>query len=78
MSQPPAHWEQCNSTRGDPGQHPLAHAEAGKAAVYVIGSFVGDSTAEPTVKGGMDGAWVGAVRGSSCIFASIEPGDHLQ
>jgi hypothetical protein len=60
----------------DASQHPLAQPEAGKAAVYVIGSFVGDSPSEPTVKVGVDGAWVGAIRGKSYIFVSVQPGDH--
>ena len=60
----------------DPSQHPLAQPEAGKASLYVIGSFVGESTAQPIVKVGVDGAWAGAVRGNSYIFISVEPGDH--
>lgn len=62
--------------KADASQHPLAQPEAGKAAVYVIGSFLGESLAEPTVKVGMDGAWLGATRGNSYIFTSVEPGEH--
>jgi hypothetical protein len=60
----------------DASQHPLAQPEPGKAAVYLIGSFVGDSPVKPTVKVGQDGAWVGAIRGNSYIFISVQPGDH--
>lgn len=60
----------------DASQHPLAQPEAGKAAIYFIGSFVGESPSEPTVKVGVDGAWVGAIRGRSYIFVSVPPGYH--
>jgi hypothetical protein len=62
--------------KADASQHPLAQPEAGKAAVYVIGSFLGESLVDPTVKVGVDGAWVGANRGDSYIFTSVEPGEH--
>jgi hypothetical protein len=44
--------------------------------VYVIGSFLGESLAEPTVKVGVDGAWVGANKGDSYVFTSVAPGEH--
>jgi hypothetical protein len=66
---------QFNAT-ADAHQHLLAQAEAGKAGVYVIGSFVGHSPAKPTVKVGVDGGWVGAIRGNSYIFTSVQPGEH--
>jgi hypothetical protein len=57
-------------------EHPLAQPEAGKATVYVIGTFVGDSPAQPTVKIGLDGAWAGATRGNSYIYMIVAPGEH--
>jgi hypothetical protein len=60
----------------DASQHPLAQPEAGKATVYVIGSFVGDSAQTSTVKVGTDGAWIGAIRWNSYIFISVQPGVH--
>ena len=61
----------------DTSQHPLAQPQAGKATVYLVGSFVAvDSLAEPLVKVGVDGSWVGAIRGNSYIFFSVDPGDH--
>jgi hypothetical protein len=60
----------------DTSQHPLAQPEAGKASVYVVGSFVGESAAYPTVKAGVDGAWAGAIRGNSYIFVSVPLGEH--
>lgn len=61
----------------DASQHPLAQPQAGKATVYLVGSFFAvDPPAKPLVKVGMDGSWVGAIRGNSYIFFSVEPGDH--
>jgi len=53
-------------------QHPLAPAESGKAVVYIFE----DMEHGPTMKVGLDGAWVGANKGKSYFFFSIEPGDH--
>lgn len=61
----------------DESQHPLAQPQAGKATIYLVGSFVaGGSPAKPLVKVGVDGSWVGAIRGKSYLFFSVEPGDH--
>lgn len=61
----------------DTSQHPLAQPQAGKATVYVVGSIVAvDSPGTPLVKIGVDGSWVGAIRGNSYIFFTVEPGDH--
>jgi hypothetical protein len=62
--------------QADASQHPLPQPETGKATVYVIGSFVGNSDQTSTVKVGADGAWVGALRGNSYIFISVQPGVH--
>lgn len=62
----------------DASQHPLAQPEAGKATIYVIGSFIGNSEAKSTVRVGVDGAWVSAIHGDSYTFFSVPPGDlHL-
>ena len=61
----------------DASQHPLAQPQAGKANIYLVGSFVAaDPPVKPLVKVGVDGSWVGAIRGNSYIFFSVEPGDH--
>jgi hypothetical protein len=62
--------------KADASQHPLAQPEAGRAVVYLIASVLGESIAEPTIKVGMDGAWLGATKGNSYIFTTVEPGEH--
>jgi hypothetical protein len=52
-------------------QHTLAQPEAGKARIYFI-----HDVSYPTVKLGMDGAWVGANHGNSYYSVSVEPGEH--
>jgi hypothetical protein len=76
--------------KGDGTQHPTPQPEPGKALVYVIedlgecpgcintnsfGSFFNDVDNAVT-KVGMDGAWIGANRGSSYIFFAADPGEH--
>jgi hypothetical protein len=53
-------------------QHPVATAEAGKALVYVFE----DMEHGPTMRVGLDGTWVGANKGKSYFFFSVDPGDH--
>jgi len=53
-------------------QHPVATPEAGKAVVYVFE----DIEHGPTMRVGLDGAWVGANKGKSYFFFSVNPGDH--
>ncbi|MFZ0418898.1 MAG: hypothetical protein WAM04_12440 [Candidatus Sulfotelmatobacter sp.] len=69
-------------------QHPTPQPESGKALVYVIGdlglcsdcsggkSFSLTDVDDAVVKVGMDGGWVGAIRGSSYLFFPAEPGAH--
>jgi hypothetical protein len=53
-------------------QHPVATPEAGQALVYVFE----DMEHGPTMRVGLDGAWVGANKGKSYFFFSVNPGDH--
>jgi hypothetical protein len=58
-------------------QHVLAQPEPGKARVYFFHDAGTSMTVGyPTVKLGMDGAWVGANHGNSYFSVSIEPGEH--
>jgi hypothetical protein len=57
------------------GQPPAPQPEPGKALVYVVEQYDGRAL-NPTVKVGLDGAWVGANRGTSYLFFPIEPGEH--
>jgi hypothetical protein len=56
----------------NPHQHTVAPADAGKAIVYVFE----DIEHGPTMKVGVDGTWVGANKGKSYFFFSLEPGEH--
>jgi len=56
----------------DRKQHPVAPPDAGKALVYVFE----DIERGPTMKVGLDGAWIGANKGKSYFFFSVYPGDH--
>lgn len=58
-------------------QHPFIQPEAGKALVY----FVEDDSnfhalSKPTVRAGLDGAWVGATHGSSYFYFSVDVREH--
>ncbi len=62
----------------DSSKHTLAQPEPGKALVYFFeefeephGGFI-----TPTIRLGMDGAWVGATKGASFLFLSVDPGEH--
>jgi hypothetical protein len=56
----------------DRKQHPVAPADAGKALVYVFE----DMEHGPTMRVGLDGSWVGANKGKSYFYFSVDPGDH--
>jgi hypothetical protein len=51
---------------------PVAQPEAGKALIYVIE----DIERGPTMRVGLDGAWVGANKGKSYFFFSVDAGNH--
>ena len=53
-------------------QHPVGQPESGKALIYVFE----DMEHGPTMRAGLDGAWVGANKGKSYFFFSVDPGDH--
>ena len=53
-------------------EHPVAQPEAGKATVYVIEDIFNG----PTMRVGLDGAWVGANKRKSYFFFSVDPGEH--
>ena len=66
----------------DETAHPLVQPEQGKALVYFIheaGTTNGyPLVAYPTLKLGMDGAWMGANHGDSYFSVAVEPGErHL-
>src|SRR5260370_214544 len=56
----------------DRKQHPVATPDAGKAIVYVFE----DIENGPTMRVGVDGAWVGANKRKSYFFFSVDPGHH--
>jgi hypothetical protein len=57
---------------------PLAQPETGKALVYVAEDFRKSpgELGNPTIRVGLDGAWMGATRANSYIFFSVDPGEH--
>src|SRR5260370_14030148 len=52
----------------EPKQHPGATADAGKALVYLFE----DIERCPTMRVGLDGAWIGANKGKSYFFFSVD------
>ncbi len=61
----------------DKSQHAVTQPEAGKARVYFFHDAGTDSLlGYPTVKLGMDGAWLGANHGNSYFSVTAEPGEH--
>jgi hypothetical protein len=67
-----------NVSRGDVGEQSDS-LEAGKAKVYIIELFNLQDKGKfgrPTVRHGLDGAWLGATQGFTYISAVIEPGTH--
>jgi hypothetical protein len=53
-----------------------AQPAPGKALIYVVEDQKFKIAKEITVRVGVDGAWLGATRGSSYLFFSVEPGEH--
>jgi hypothetical protein len=53
---------------------PLSREDADKATLFIVGDDVG--VAHPTIRIGVDGAWVGATRSSSYFSIPLEPGEH--
>jgi hypothetical protein len=60
------------AVKTDRKQHPVAALDAGKAVVYVFE----DMERGPTMRVGLDGAWIGANKGKSYFFFSVDPGEH--
>jgi hypothetical protein len=64
----------------DQRQHPIGQPESGKALVYVFADENTDNAGIRigglTTRIGLDGAWVGANKGKSYFFFSVDPGDH--
>jgi len=62
----------------DKSHHSIPQPDSGKALVVVIEVF--EQTrwgyVTPTVRVGLDGKWIGANRGSSYFFFSVDPGEH--
>jgi Protein of unknown function (DUF2846) len=56
----------------DDALHVLAQPEGGKAIVYV---FEDDFTG-PTMRIGVDGAWMGATTAKSFLYFTLAPGEH--
>jgi hypothetical protein len=57
---------------------PAAQPEPGKALVYVAEEFkkAPGELGNPTIRVGLDGAWMGATRANSYLFFSVSPGEH--
>ncbi len=64
--------EKYFDVKTDKKQHPVSPADSGKALIYVFE----DIERGPTMRVGLDGAWVGANKGKSYFFFSVDPGDH--
>ena len=62
----------------DNTQHSLGQPEPGKALIYVIEVFQRPpgELGIPTIRVGLNGAWVGANHGSSYLSFSVDPGEH--
>lgn len=58
--------------------NPSAQAEPGKAVVYISEVFkkAAGEWGDPTLRIGLDGDWVGAVKGNSYFSFSVGPGEH--
>ena len=57
-------------------QHATVQPDPGKALVYVIEDQKFKTVRDVTARVGVDGAWVGANRGNSYLFFSVESGEH--
>jgi hypothetical protein len=64
----------------DAKQHPEGQVEPGKALVYVFADEIRDANlhyfANPTVRLGVDGAWMGATKYHSYFFFPVSSGGH--
>jgi hypothetical protein len=58
--------------------HSIGQPESGKALVYVAEDFrkAPGELGNPTLRIGVDGSWIGAVRADSYLFFSVDPGEH--
>ena len=66
-----------NVDRGKVGA--LAPLVPGKAALYIVEFFDLRDKGKinrPTIRQGLDGAWIGATQGFTYVTASIDPGEH--
>ena len=50
--------------------------EAGKAQIIFVEAVKGPFGTAPVARFGVDGAWVGANRGTSYFVVSVDPGEH--
>jgi hypothetical protein len=59
-------------------QQAITQPQEGKGQVYVIEVFdkVVGELSRPTLRVGLDGAWVGADKGNSYLSFSVDPGEH--
>ena len=57
------------SVTTDESRHPAPAPENGKALIYVVQNG-------GTFKFGADGEWLGALKGGTYFYASVEPGEH--
>jgi hypothetical protein len=66
------------SVKSSHDSQPDPQPEPGKALVYVVEQYdrPGNEFGKPTIRVGLDGAWVGANRSTSHLFFSVEPGEH--
>jgi hypothetical protein len=58
--------------------HTPAQIDPGKSLVYVVEIFDKNAgqISRPTLRVGIDGKWAGAVKGSSYLSFSVDPGEH--
>ena len=58
--------------------HPSTQVEPGKALVYISEVFkkAPGEMGDPTLRIGLDGDWVGAVKGNSYFSFNVDPGEH--
>lgn len=65
------------SVKTNKNQHPFPQPDAGKALVYFVEDDSNFSASpKPTVRAGLDGAWVGATHGSSYFYFPVDAGEH--
>lgn len=58
------------------GQPLEPQVESGRALIYVVEDQKYKAVKDVTVRIGVDGAWIGATRGDSYLYFSLEPGEH--